>query len=428
MNNFATTKVLDTNQLSDCIEFEKKYFSIVTKFYHYCFFGNGETILIPLVWIIIFAICFIAEMSLFHTKDPVGIIYYISLFIELMVNVSFGYYFCKHHCLSQMLLLFQEKYKLDIHRVVRCFQLTTIIFGIGLASIIILVAATFGLYYEPSDDYDMSLASFFDCTSTFLIIFLVIGASFYLCIIWCLQIWAVSSCIDMHFGSLIILHHSPPQDTSMQCVQSPLLPTDTAITTTTPQLDDTTTNTVDTTKGDNQQITDMADETALMFPQQTIEKAVITFLDDMKQVSNFWFINHVIRTLTGLVIITYISVDFYATINYPSYYLSSLIYAIVSLVYFGIIWITAFSAGITNDRFYRFILRRLSSLYADHGKINDVLDKRINHCINKVLALRGGDGLHFAGVTMTMEKALTVGSVIASIILFCIKMYASDYA
>jgi hypothetical protein len=73
-----------------------------------------------------------------------------------------------------------------------------------------------------------------------------------------------------------------------------------------------------------------------------------------------------------------------------------------------------------NDRFFEFIITRLSCLYAEVQEENPVLDKRISRSISKVVALQASEGLHFGGVTMSTEKALTVGSVLGSLIVYTI--------
>jgi hypothetical protein len=402
-------------------------------------------------WSVVFAACYSSFLVFGRIRDPNGIIFRLSLIVELVVNVSFGYCICKHHLVTKTILYFHSKYRLDLKLINQYYHYMTIVFALGLMIMLISCTMIYAQVDYEADDDSIRTAYIFGTIIAFIAVFLVMGASIYLCLLWCLQVRIISYCMNKYFGELIVLQPLFQNDIeTSDIIQSPMI-TDQLSQGSLPFSSDSTTafskeitmvtihdnrspppsQSTEPVVADIQKVSSPPpsdiDALTLLFPQQRIEKAVITYLEEMKVVSDMWQLNHIVRLMTGVMIVSEMAITCYISFFYEEDHgAATIFFGSAVIVYYGVIWISAFVAGVTNDNFFKLLLRKLSVLYADYGKVDDVLDKRINHCINKVISLRGVDGLQFAGVIMTKEKALTVGSVIASIIVFAIRMYTND--
>lgn len=420
---------------NDYIQYESK-FNLLVKFFNYFFFGNGEYIAVPIIWTLVYIICQICSNTLITFNITLtGIVYPISTAVELVANVFFGYYFCKHHILARTILYYKQQYDLNMSLAEKSFNAMSLVAGLGMFCVLALYIAAFAIligFSGSADDDKINLTAGFSTVSNFIVIFIVVGASLYLCILWCIQVWIVYNCINTFFHETIVLNnsnsnsnnnsgkHNRHQSRTNSTTSNPLLSVRLR------NVDNGITN-VNTEETSLHKDLTSLEPTHHIYPQQVIEKTIVKFLHDMKAISNVWYLNHIIRTISGVLIVTEFSIMFYTAYMNSSIY-DIFVFGIISISYYFTIWITAFSTGITNDRFFEFIVHRLSCLYAEHDQENDALDKQISRSISKIVALRTGEGMHFGGVVMTTEKALTVGSVVGSIIVYAIQMSVGDTA
>jgi hypothetical protein len=276
----------------------------------------------------------------------------------------------------------------------------------------------------------------------------VYGGSMYLCMLWCLEVWMIYYCTKNFIMNLI--HVDITGDVSV-------IATDNSFVVTTRQSEQFDVESINSTtqsplilplqaalksrgsfaalpvqgKVASSASSDNASEDRTFstntltyaYDQQHLELQLFTFLHEMHTLSNEWFVNHLIRALTGLIIAGSLFATFYVGIieNYSIFVI--LTYGYIVIVYYMMIWITAVAAGIANDTFFKHILRKYSILYAKLGSPNSVVDKQLTQTMTKLLAIRGLDGMHFAGLVMSIEKALSIGSIIASIALFSIRFF-----
>jgi len=414
---------------------ECKY-SVIIKGYHYVFFGNGNNFLIPVFWVTTLLICLIAEGILGSGNiTPQAFIFDMAILIEMSANVYFGYYFCKHHQMARMILYYEEKYCLDKNLAMTYFNNISAIFLIGV--LLVIVALLLEQYISnfvlfPSDDNTILLIVGFGMVSTIVMDFLAIGSSVYLCIIWCLQLWIIYFCTEKYFDKLLTLninnsnsHHSDLE--SNHVVHSPFSSIDIPHNVTEPNNKSLmmVSLTATTISHQQQQKQDTTTIKGTQFPQQLIEQSILTYLEEMQKISQLWHVNHLIRTISGLVLVSYMSVQFYQSLSIPGDFVDPLLFGFIAILYYAFIWITALSTGYVNDSFFEYLLEKLTKLYAYYPEVDDCLDKRINSVMERVKTLREISGVRFAGVSMSFEKAVSVGSIIASVILFCINFYAS---
>ncbi len=169
------------------------------------------------------------------------------------------------------------------------------------------------------------------------------------------------------------------------------------------------------------------DEDYVIYPQQYIEKEIILYLEHMRMLSSEWSINHIIRTISGLIIVACLIVHVSDVIDDDQQSLNTSIDVSVAVIYYGIVWITVLAAGFANDQFFLFLIRKLASMYANYQEINEVISRRIGSTRSIVSSLIGKDGLRFGGIVITLEKGLGVGSLIFSVILFAMHLNRNQF-
>jgi hypothetical protein len=410
---------------ADYLHYESN-FNILIKFWNHFFFGNGEYFIVPIFWMVIPTISTICAYSYGPTNaiDPIGIFYAIITLSELYVNLWFGYFFCKHHILARMVLYYKQRYDVNMNLLERYFGLMTLLMSSVICFLLGMYIPLLNETPKPHG-YDERLNSAFSTMYGFSLIFIIIGSSLYLCVFWCIQMWMVYACIKRTFTDRIALTNDAEETEnafSFSSQSSRLRSIDF----------------VNTFDGDEKSLElqmytrdtaldeklkeVIATDPSKIFHQQTFERTLIQYLHDMREISDYWYLNHIVRTVTGFLIITEMTLNFYYayTYNYPVYI--TILYAVAAGLYYFTIWITAFSTGMTNDQFFEFIITRLSCLYAEVLEENHILDERISRSISKVVALQASEGLHFGGVTMSTEKALTVGSVIGSLLVYVVEI------
>jgi len=148
---------------------ESKY-SLIIRFYHFFFFGNGNPF-VPLFWLLVLLISFNGEDVVAPTNsvNPSAYLFNIAIFIEMVANLYFGYYFCKHHQMARIILYYEEKYCLDKDLITSYFNYTSTIFLVGVLLVILMLLveefiAMFVLNH--SDDYHVNLSKGFNLIST----------------------------------------------------------------------------------------------------------------------------------------------------------------------------------------------------------------------------------------------------------------------
>lgn len=148
-------------------------------------------------------------------------------------------------------------------------------------------------------------------------------------------------------------------------------------------------------------------------------------MHEIKELSEYWQINHFLRTITGLIIVAFMAVEFYDAYVVNNNGIEAAIYMFIVILYYAMIWLTALSCGIVNDFIFSESINKLAKLYSELPVANYDIDRQIGQTISKLTALVGMDGIHFAGVLMSMEKAVSVGSVVVSLTVFCINYFCS---
>jgi hypothetical protein len=147
-----------------------------------------------------------------------------------------------------------------------------------------------------------------------------------------------------------------------------------------------------------------------MVRANALDKSLHELLEKMESVSDQWALNHTLRLIPT---VTSASVSLFVWhhserrnhFSWPLFY-GSLLYLIV--------WITALAPGFVTDELFRKIQRKLFQLsqHAPHDAIHDV-----TAAMQRVeIARRSNLGLHFIGVSMTLQKGLSVGSILAFVI------------
>lgn len=409
---------------SDYKHYESK-FNILVKCCNYFYFGNGEYLIIPLFWLVTATISTIFSLAL-GEPPTIGEIFSSSVnLLELYINVTFGFYFCKDHIVARTVLYYHKHYELNMNMVEQYFSLMSLCITVVFFLMLSIYAAILVTNNVEIDDITVKADYAFASINNFCTIFIVIGGSLHLCVLWCIQVWIIYSCIERHFSEVITLNKTTDSITSANSIYSDRLRSVDFV------------NTID---GDDKSLELqmyskdapldeklkelIMTDPSKVFHQQNFERKFLQYLYDMKEISNYWHTNHVVRTLSGLLIITNMSITFYIAYTFQAPIYIVMMFGIAAGSYFVTIWITAFSAGITNDRYFEFVINRLSCLYAEVLEENAVLDKRISRSISKIVALRSSEGMHFGGVTMSTEKALTVGSILGSVITYVIKIYS----
>lgn len=416
----------------------------MAKFYNYCFFGNGHHFYVPVFWIFSYCILTIAYLYYRSVRDPFSIVYHVALAVELVVNVLFGYEYCRQRKFAKIILYYQQKYRFSnalIFRYLKAMSYLLLLCLIYLDGVIII-----SYFLDPGNEFHGSLADYFDLITSLICMVLVYGASLYLCILWILQLWMVRHCCEAYFGTVMQLPTSTSQQ-SQPCSPTTPLTTQTSFVPSPSSPKDKnmippSINPLQTTNLSNSptnalcqhcaqplhrtttsNTTSCIDSLDTLFPQQHIEKVLIEYLEEMRSLSDEWFWNHLIRTITGLVIIIYATIQTHEAVQSSTGTISIMKYSFIVVVYYCIIWFTALSTGYVNDYFFKFNLRQITKMYAYHGKAEPDLDSRIMSTSSRIALLRGVDGLHFAGFILSVEKAVSVGSIIASILIFCINWF-----
>jgi len=476
-------------------------YGFVVKFYHLFIFGKGDRWYFSVMWALINFVGLMAQIA--TQTDGFSILFYLSLMLEAMVNIHFGYHFTSEHQLTKMLYYYQTKYHTDTGLAIKYLNYGSILGFLYMIVVISLSCASIGVSYSTAETTATTMI-----INAFVIIlcdFLIVGTSIYLCVVWCIQTFVMLLAFDSYFLKSLIkieeisipfdnetdqtLSLTTPHQTYLRQIKrssmnntrilSPfhqhgkMNDNDNAENNNDDQQEDIVEdkrsfiNTFNTWKwlsgrrrskrqhrsnfatilkreeekdeenrheneneneNENKSNSSHKQQQHLLYlyDQQRIEKKIFFFLEELRDLSDYWQINHIVRTITGIVIVSNMAVGFYISIAIEPYNsFRAFMCLLVVIIYYALIWFTALSAGYVNDFIFGESITTLARLYSELSIIDEKIDQQIGQTMNKLTSLNGKDGMHYAGVTITMDIAISVGTLLASFLIFCINYFCS---
>jgi len=406
------------------------YLCWTSKFYDYYVFGNGIYPIIPLFWF-----CWGLLYNILYLYYVTNFLIFVAIFaglLDLGINLYFGYQYLQSNQLQKFLTFYRDKYSIQYEQHINYMHLTCFFFFL-LFVLISVIFCIRNYYVSPG-----SLTAVLLIIITYIPFTIIgVGSSIYLCIIWCYEMYIIEQALLLHV--LPHLYRITPLDnneTSCSIDEQPFSE-DIIIT------DIPTENPLRSLQLHNEQHNNsfslahkqQRSQSSYYYNKYTAERLIFPFLQEMRSLSNSWKWNHIMRCLTGVIIGFTEMIIVAGGTQETAFVISD---SIVAIVYFGIIWITALSAGYVNDKYFKMILRELANMYQQQVQGEDMndeekclfgeTDKRVDEevitTITKLNSIRQVDGLHFAGVIMSMEKAFSVGSILVSLIIFGIRFFA----
>jgi hypothetical protein len=155
--------------------------------------------------------------------------------------------------------------------------------------------------------------------------------------------------------------------------------------------------------------------TASSVAQRRASAAVFELLDEMRSASQVWSVNHAVRAVTMVVLAeSQLQLGSENPQN-RNLYLTS------AIVLFLIVLVTAAAPGYVTTDFYLKVQTKLAAVahHADDGggdggeELGAPPPKDTPTALMQRIAAAGsGAGMHFAGIPMTVEKAMTVATVV----------------
>jgi hypothetical protein len=183
-------------------------------------------------------------------------------------------------------------------------------------------------------------------------------------------------------------------------------------------------------------------------------RLIMRHLSRMRNISSFWGYNHAVRLVTTTLILLSGLLLFEAewqmaeelsemdsfSSGWRGYNLTT------AVLLYIVVWATAAAPGFANDYFFDHVLRKLAAL-ADDGP-NMVLDApgqevetdggskyvtellvqkqvRITHLMQRIDCLSGRSGMHFAFVSMTTARAVSIGTVVAYLAYYITRVFTA---
>ncbi len=131
--------------------------------------------------------------------------------------------------------------------------------------------------------------------------------------------------------------------------------------------------------------------------------------------SAYWRTNHIIRTVTGLMIIIYHVSRAYLTIDTDSYEFLASVLTII--LYYGSIWWTYICAGYVNDRVRTEILLSLNSVVTE----DDSMINRLMFVMNAVCT--SFRGFCVSGFHINTTQSVGVGYIMLVIVIILVKLH-----
>jgi hypothetical protein len=151
---------------------------------------------------------------------------------------------------------------------------------------------------------------------------------------------------------------------------------------------------------------------------QSAGQKVHNLMECMHWVSGMWAFNHFVRFFTMLVLATAYYEQFVQNED------AEPLHVFVGLAAAGlylVVWATAAAPGYVTTTFVGRVQRRLGVIAYERSSDNEPVESAVTALMQRLEACRSETGMHFAGVPMTVQKALVVGVSLAYVI-------CTDYA
>jgi len=143
--------------------------------------------------------------------------------------------------------------------------------------------------------------------------------------------------------------------------------------------------------------------------------AVFDFDKQLGSVSAYWRTNHILRTVTGLIIIIYHVSHAYLTVNKDGYEFLASVLTII--LYYGCIWFTYICAGYLNDRVRSEVLLSLTSVVTED-------DSMINRLVFVMTAVSTSfRGIGVFGFHINTIQSVGVGYIMLVIVIILVKLH-----
>jgi hypothetical protein len=152
--------------------------------------------------------------------------------------------------------------------------------------------------------------------------------------------------------------------------------------------------------------------TAASVAQRRASAAVFGLLDEMRSASQAWIVNHAVRTVTTVVLA---EARLQLANKKPQY---RAVDGTAGALLLLLVLVTAAAPGYVTTGFYRELQRKLAAVAHADGSDDGELgapspkDDTPTALMQRIAAAGSGTGMHFAGIPMTVEKAITVATVV----------------
>jgi hypothetical protein len=167
---------------------------------------------------------------------------------------------------------------------------------------------------------------------------------------------------------------------------------------------------------------------------------LLSHLQRMKLISNYWSTNHAIRLVTSTVFAT-TDVMMYKQAKYSTSFSGTvkshlgrhgICYLFEAFLLYAIVWMTAAAPGLVSDMFFSKVQCKLAGIAEGIGTTHDKHDKHdkeiesaATKLMHRVQYLQGRTGMHFVQIPMSMQKAITIGTALAYIIAAAVHAHTS---
>jgi hypothetical protein len=384
-------------------------------------FGGGKNKWIPRFWIAFFGVFLIFYGMIHFTSFQ--IITNIAIFVELIVNIDYGYKFCEKQKFVVLLMFYHDKYHIPIEKQMKYFNNSIIALLVILGLLILL--CTLEAFVSVVGVY--SWAYLVVLYIMFLVFYIVVlGSSILLCLIWCLQLYVVKRAIErlkeLISPSCLFTTLEEIEKMHLNSIQSTVtLANNIHFITSIPT--EHLSRLRQMSKEEHASSKKESHSYTLHINLLQLETALFTFLLEMRAISNDWKINHIFRAVTGLIIgLQYLMHSMVMETVGDYFGLVANIFTVI--LYFSAIWLTALLAGYVNDLYFRSVLYQLTRFYSEDDRITYKENQEILGIITKLSAMRQIEGLHYAGMSMSLEKAFGIGSLLVSIVVVIIRFFA----
>lgn len=132
-------------------------------------------------------------------------------------------------------------------------------------------------------------------------------------------------------------------------------------------------------------------------------------------ISDRWNSNHIIRVVTCIISACYVTKIGFILLEGT---LSTIGFFCISTgtLYFAVVWITIVAGGYVNDNSYRVCVTKIATLKYISTSENQQGEKNFEECrlniLQRMAVISSISGIKFAGIHLTTQKAIAVGSVL----------------